>query len=373
VAFYVQKARASGTIYIRADGSIDPPTAPIATVDNVTYTLTGNITSDADGIVVERDNIVVYGKNYAIQGPAGWPESVGIDLAGRSNVTIQNTNVYDFWVSGISLNSSTNNNIFGNRMKHARICLISSSCNSVSGNYITESEDGIRAESSSNNSISGNNVVDNGVGIEIIYSSNNTVSGNTVGDNIYGNVVLSSSSYNNVSGNKIAKMYRDLAYNNNGIVLRSSCYNSISSNNITDINVGITLASSSNNNAISGNNIRNNNYGISLEGASDNVIYHNNFPSTTNPVWWDRLEEGLVNVWDDGSEGNYWSDYSGVDANNDGIGDTPYIIAANNTDHYPLMTQYVIPEFPSALILPIFFIATLLVVIVHKRKHPQNE
>jgi len=35
VAFNIERAKASGTIYIRTDGSIDPPTAPISTVDNV--------------------------------------------------------------------------------------------------------------------------------------------------------------------------------------------------------------------------------------------------------------------------------------------------------------------------------------------------
>jgi hypothetical protein len=53
-AFHVQPVRAQGTIYIRADGSIDPSTAPISTVHNVTYTFTDNI---YDSIVVERDNI----------------------------------------------------------------------------------------------------------------------------------------------------------------------------------------------------------------------------------------------------------------------------------------------------------------------------
>jgi hypothetical protein len=52
--------------------------------------------------------------------------------------------------------------------------------------------------------------------------------------------------------------------------------------------------------------------------------------------------------WDAGypSGGNFWSDYNGTDSQNgsyqnqtgsDGIGDTPYVIDANNTDRYPLM------------------------------------
>lgn len=49
-----------------------------------------------------------------------------------------------------------------------------------------------------------------------------------------------------------------------------------------------------------------------------------------------------TNRWDNGypSGGNHWSDYTGADINGDGIGDTPYIVDANNTDHYPLMTPY---------------------------------
>jgi hypothetical protein len=56
-------------------------------------------------------------------------------------------------------------------------------------------------------------------------------------------------------------------------------------------------------------------------------------------------------LWDDSypSGGNYWSDYIDVDvyhgvsqniAGSDGIGDTPYVIDANNIDHYPLMSPW---------------------------------
>jgi parallel beta-helix repeat protein len=109
-SFKVQTVEASGTIYIRADGSIDPPTAPISTVDNVTYILTGNITSDADGIVIERNNTIVDGAGYTLQSSA---TGTGIDLSGRENVTVQNTQIKAFGY-GILLGSSSNNSISGN-------------------------------------------------------------------------------------------------------------------------------------------------------------------------------------------------------------------------------------------------------------------
>ncbi|MHA1480963.1 MAG: right-handed parallel beta-helix repeat-containing protein, partial [Candidatus Thorarchaeota archaeon] len=41
-------------------------------------------------------------------------------------------------------------------------------------------------------------------------------------------------------------------------------------------------------------------------------------------------------VWNNNSLGNYWQEYSGVDANDDGIGENPHIIDSENSDFYPL-------------------------------------
>jgi parallel beta-helix repeat protein len=214
LAFRVQWVEASGTIYIRATGLVEG-TDKIVSSDNVTYTFTDNI---YDSIVVERNNTVLDGAGYKVQGTGS---GVGIQLYYVSNVTVKNTQVKAFWV-------------------------------------------GIHLASSSNNSISGNNVTNNGGnGIEVSYSSNNTICGNNITESDFNGISLGSSSLNN-------------------------------------------------------------------------KFYHNNFMNNTKQVY------GYVsaNVWDNGypSGGNYWDDYDGTDANQDGIGDTSYTLEVGTTeDEYPLM------------------------------------
>ena len=138
LAFNIQPAKASGMIYIRADGSVDPPTAPIER-DGDLYTLTDDIFSDTDGIVIERSNMTLDGAGYTLEGPETG-ESKGIKLSGRSNVTIKNIQIKKFG-SGIHLYSSSNN--------------------SISGNNIANNGSGIWLYSSSNNRFYHNNFIDN--------------------------------------------------------------------------------------------------------------------------------------------------------------------------------------------------------------------
>jgi nitrous oxidase accessory protein NosD len=103
--------------------------------------------------------------------------------------------------------------------------------------------------------------------------------------------------------------------------------------------------------------------------AEENTFYRNNFVNNSKSVGYNWLLEGTGNFSDNGEEGNYWSDYTGADADHDGIGDTPYVIDEKNQDNYPLMEPVdiaVIPEFPSCIILPLILTATLAILTYRK-------
>ena len=263
-----------------------------------------------------RSNITIDGAGYTLQ--CIGTLSTGIYVESASNVTIKNAKIKDF-DTGISFFGSEPALKFSN----------------VVGNYIANNYRGINGVGFSY-SITGNNIINNTQGINLSGSSNNTIAGNNI------------------------------ISNDNGIGLGWSSNNSIFGNNIEGNWYGISLSDSSNNSIIRNNLTANSQYGIMLSTSSGNRFHHNNFINNT----WQVDTYADNNTWDDGyhSGGNYWSDYTGVDINHDGIGDTPYVIDANNTDHYPLVVPTAIPEFPSFLVLPIFMIATLLAVIVYSRK-----
>jgi parallel beta-helix repeat protein len=324
----IQPVSASGTIYVRASGSVEG-TDKIVTADNVTYTFIGNL---SDSIIVERDNIIIDGNGFTIEGTSS--DSEGVNLSGRTNVAIRNTQIRNF-DTGVRFAFSSNNNVSGNSIENNvnGILFASSSNNNVNGNSIRRNNYyGVWLDSSSNNSINKNNIEYNNDGILLTDSSNNTLSGNHIAANWVGVHLSDSSNYNSVSRNNIT------ANTVNSISLDSSSNNSVSGNSIANNVNGMTLYSCFNN-SISGNNIaENNDYGISLDSSSNNTIYHNNI--TNNIQVYNSVS---TNTWDNDypSGGNYWSDYTGADANHDGIGNAPYIIDSENRDRYPLIALYI--------------------------------
>jgi parallel beta-helix repeat protein len=221
-----------------------------------------------------------------------------IDGSGARNVIgifwASNATVKNFTIKG-----STGPLYDGIALNHALGCV-------VSNNRVTDSVDGISLSRSNDNVISGNNISRNNEGIYLSSASGNTFSDNIVYSNKYDGIYLSSSSGNTFSRNVVS-------------------YNALD---------GISLYDSSGN-VFKGNTILGSNYGISaLFPSANNTVYHNNFNNTVQ-VWVESTQ-----IWNYSGAGNYWSNYAELDLNKDGIGDIPYIINADNQDHYPLMGTF---------------------------------
>jgi parallel beta-helix repeat protein len=118
-----------------------------------------------------------------------------------------------------------------------------------------------------------------------------------------------------------------------GIELICSSENTIIGSTIDNSWMGIFISECSNNTIVE-NIISDSDYGIWALDPTYHRIFHNAFINDTWPIGTVCLSWCIGNVFDDGypSGGNYWSDYTGVDSNCDGIGDI-----GNYQDRYPLM------------------------------------
>ncbi len=301
--------RPSNTIYIRPDGSIDPSTAPIKQVGNV-FTLTDNITGNNEtAIEVQKNNIIIDGADYTLQGPGTQSSlndtltgGIGIVISNGNNVTVENFLITNALV-GIELENSTNSQLIQNNITtysyENGIDVFNSSNNIISNNNIVSyanldgcQNNGIDLSNSFNNTVSKNNVVGSWVGISLGETNSSVVSGNSVTQSCTG-IGLFGSDANQVFGNNVF-----------------GTIEAISHGDYPDSGTGITLYSKADNNQVYENELTNNGYGLNVWfSSSNNTIYDNNFENNSLGQVNLLQESGVSNFWDNGTVGNYWSNY----------------------------------------------------------------
>lgn len=213
--------------------------------------------------------------------------------------------------------------------------------------------------------------------------SYNNITGNNIVD-YSGNGIVVDGSYNTISGNNLPVTHQKIVINGNsnittrniggedgneGIFIESSSYNTIYGNNMTGNYFSGIEIHNGHNNTIYENYLANNGFGVHIGGrdywAENNTFYHNNFVNNTKQVLIDNSST-YPNYWDNSKEGNHWDDYTGLDENGDGTGDTPYIIDENNRDDKPLIEPVIIPEYSLWILFILFFVVTLLAIILKK-------
>jgi parallel beta-helix repeat protein len=268
------------------------------------------LTEDYRGeVIIEADGITLDGNGHTITGPGlsnwnytqrMWDISTGITAKGRTGVTVKNCRVTNF-AYGLFLND----------------------CNGCA------------------------------------------LLNNTVNENLWGGFVVQSS-YNNTLLYNTANSnnYRDVnvSYDGQGFMLAMSFGNTFKGNTANDNARGFSLSEGCDGNIFEASTVKDNSEcGFWLYCSSNNTFSRNNLIDNSIQVMV-MVPLGYANIWDKDypSGGNYWSDYEGVDADGDGIGDTPYVILSvsykfdetpnpgppvpifgepdgNNVDSYPLM------------------------------------
>jgi parallel beta-helix repeat protein len=183
-------------------------------------------------------------------------------------------------------------------------------------------------------------------GISLQSVQNVTVKGFSIKDCSFG-FSLDHCSNIIISGNNVSGIWHPITFNSlsAAIFIWQGGNNIITGNRLENNEHGIYLGEHTEHNVIVENTISGSTYeGIRLEESSGNTFFHNNFDNTRN--FYDSgfdhygYSHLSTNAWDNGEEGNFWSDYNGTDADGDGIGDTPYNLELRNQDRYPLMKPW---------------------------------
>jgi parallel beta-helix repeat protein len=340
----------------------------------ITKNFYGIFLKESSDYNIIENNIIVNNKKSAI-----YCDQSDSNLIIQNNCS--NNNDYGIYVWGSSSNSILNNTCnFNNRSgmvinRHSHIIknntctfniqtgitiVMGSYNNMISNNMCNfNNKDGIFIDKNNNYLIITNNTcnLNWNDGIEIKESAIASVINNTCNSNWDNGLNLFK--LNNVSVNN-----NTITSNENGIILFESNYNIFYNNTLNINNKAIQLFKSSNNEFMQ-NNCNNNEYGFYLEqtnsniyneniissnsnsgisilsNCNDNLFYHNQFLFNTK-----QISDSSNNNYSYKNEGNYWSDYSGLDngANGrwkgDGIGDTKIPHPGPEYDNHPFVKNF---------------------------------
>gem|GEM_PF-1998798 len=202
--FYLPRVnivQASETIYIKADGSVSPSTAPITREGNI-YVFTADITNNS--IVIEKSNVEIDGAEHTLQGTGVYNGS-GFYLENVRGVTIKRVKICKFY--------------WGVQMHLCSNCAILE-------NEISTNSYGITPSWSNNSIIARNKVINNkGGGIYLVNSFDFLVAGNVVTSNDFFGIRLTSSSNCTIVENVVANskgVWIYMVLSNNNIIYHNN-------------------------------------------------------------------------------------------------------------------------------------------------------
>ncbi|NLE06190.1 MAG: hypothetical protein GX638_15490 [Crenarchaeota archaeon] len=285
--------------------------------------------------------VLVNCTNIAITGLCLSKNQEGIIMAGTINSTVKQNSINDV-ITGITLFDSFLDRIINNDID-ANICISANGIGTqISDNSLLAYNTGI-STNGTYQTVAGNAIrisgMNGGVLLKISGSYTNVTKNTMIGTS-YVNAIIEGPE-NLIYKNTLTDSY-GLRVTSDANLITQNFVNGGSlsvtgSSNVVCLNTlvnGFGLTVAGHYNTYYANQVQNSTVGADVGGAdsfsSDNKIFQNNFIDNREQI---QNYDNKANFWDNGFEGNYWSDYNGTDDNGDGIGDTPYLIPGQFLDH----------------------------------------
>jgi len=290
-------------------------------------------------IIIENSNIPFIISNCTL---------LGLQIRYSNYGQIIDSNSSHAGNTGVHLHYCDHINITGNTINYNGQGIYTYKSNHIiiSNNTVKENgNDGIYINQGDDYKVIGNRAIANGQevtamyknGINIAVCRSSTISNNTCEKNV-GNGIFSETwgnDYNNITYNRL------LSNGGSGFYVNSD-HNSIQDNFIyNNTQNGFYFGNGADYNNVSNNIIKENKargfYSDSADEWNANNLFYNNY-FMGNQIESVRDNGGINNLWNNSEIGNYWSDYNGIDANDDGIGDSPYSILSpyGSSDYLPI-------------------------------------
>jgi len=279
------------------EGRVIELRAPGSAVERLQIQNSGDVVEHSDACVF----VATSAEGASVRGNMLRDCAFGIWVHGTERVTLEGN-----WISGRIKKFDSD--------KGNGINLWQVSRGLVRGNAIERVRDGIALSVTTGSRLEFNRMRDLRFGIHYMYSDRNTVQNNVTCDSIVGMALMYSRRLD-IRGNVM------LRNRDQGVMLRSILDSSITANRAEGNGKGLMLNETAFS-TVQGNWIARNDVGVHVTGGNEDVgVTGNAFVRNVTQIVYGMTQPVL---WDDGEQGNHWSDYLGWDLDRDGRGDRPH-------------------------------------------------
>ncbi len=312
---------------------------------------------DGSAISVSAPDVTIDGFVIRNTGVSLDRENSGVDATDAPRLRITN-NTFEAVLFGVFLRTAPDSLVADNVVgamdlelgrRGDGIRLWECSGSTIANNVVTGGRDTVYWFSD-NLTVTGNEVTGGRYGLHFMYSDNTVIDENRLAQNSVGVFFMYGRDLT-LTNNVMAENYGPSGY---GIGLKDMDGITATGNRIVGNRAGMYLDNSpwsvGQYQTIDGNLFAYNDVGILfMPSVKRNTFINNAFIDNTEQVGIKGGGDFSGNEWTREGIGNYWSDYSGFDADNDGVGDIPYRLAdlySTITDDHPELAFF--SETPAA-------------------------